>query len=578
MGGPFNRGSLITKKELIKYIKSAIKQEEDLYRSMYLYTQDVVGKKIKGYLGPRDIDNIVLDIDKEDNSDELTLENARIVVEKLIEERVPFIPHFSGTGYHIHLPKKAIELEQSPDLPFILRTTIKSIFPDIDSSIFMRTGIYRVTHTINKKSGLYKIPLKTEEIMEEDSNYILAMAKEPRFDYVPSYDSHSKGTLKKYIKKNPPRIETLTKYPEPVNIVTCVQRMIRKGPEKGKRHKTVLRIASHFARHGIPSEITKVSILHWNNNSLNNEEITRIIEQTYRGGYRYSCKDSVMSEHCSSRCIYFKRKDYMIEAYTAEELQKQFTDRMTTDFTGRSINIAKLLGHSNLDCEIYPGELVTIFGPTGANKTSLAQNIILGYNTSNDKIDEESQVSTLYLSLELSGWYMHSRNLQIVSDKTKRYVRDNYNRVYEDNKHLVSHVVIQTISPTLEQIREKVREMRPKCVVVDYIDLIDTPYKDEYGQVRYISHNLSNMAVNHDLIIIQLSQVSREYSRNQVMDLYAGKGSGAIENASRKVIGINGNAKSEAREVQVFKNSDGDLFKTKLKWTPSFRLRSNNDN
>ena len=57
------------------------------------------------------------------------------------------------------------------------------------------------------------------------------------------------------------------------------------------------------------------------------------------------------------------------------------------------------------------------------------------------------------------------------------------------------------------------------------------------------------------------------------MDLYAGKGSGAIENASRKVIGINGNAKTAERQIEVFKNSDGDLFKAKLEWTPSYRLR-----
>ena len=115
--------------------------------------------------------------------------------------------------------------------------------------------------------------------------------------------------------------------------------------------------------------------------------------------------------------------------------------------------------------------------------------------------------------------------------------------------------------------------MQPKCLVVDYIDLIDTPYKDEYGQIRYISHSLSSLAVNNDIIVIQLSQVSREYSRKQVMDLYAGKGSGAIENASRKVIGINGNAKEDTRDIEVFKNSDGDLFFTRLQWKPSFRLR-----
>ena len=68
------------------------------------------------------------------------------------------------------------------------------------------------------------------------------------------------------------------------------------------------------------------------------------------------------------------------------------------------------------------------------------------------------------------------------------------------------------------------------------------------------------MAVNNDLIVIQISQVSREYSRNEVLDLYAGKGSGAIENASRKVIGLNGQPDSSIRMVKLFKNTDGELF------------------
>ena len=81
------------------------------------------------------------------------------------------------------------------------------------------------------------------------------------------------------------------------------------------------------------------------------------------------------------------------------------------------------------------------------------------------------------------------------------------------------------------------------------------------------------MAVNNDVIIVQVSQVSRDYSRNEVLDLYAGKGSGAIENASRKVIGLNGQADSHQKEVQILKNTDGELFNTKVEWTPSFRLR-----
>ena len=125
----------------------------------------------------------------------------------------------------------------------------------------------------------------------------------------------------------------------------------------------------------------------------------------------------------------------------------------------------------------------------------------------------------------------------------------------------------------------KIKELRPALVIVDYIDLVDTPksVRGEYEQIKYVSHSLSSMAINNDLIIIQLSQVSRDYSRNEVLDLYAGKGSGAIENASRKVIGLNGQADSSLKSLEVFKNTDGELFGTKLEWQPSFRLRRVND-
>ena len=45
--------------------------------------------------------------------------------------------------------------------------------------------------------------------------------------------------------------------------------MLKVGPQEGNRNQTLMRIASHCARHGIPSEYAKAMILHWNNNSLN---------------------------------------------------------------------------------------------------------------------------------------------------------------------------------------------------------------------------------------------------------------------------------------------------------------------
>jgi predicted ATP-dependent serine protease len=170
---------------------------------------------------------------------------------------------------------------------------------------------------------------------------------------------------------------------------------------------------------------------------------------------------------------------------------------------------------------------------------------------------------------------MHRRNQQIVSGMSKDDVTANYKYVGDNYNQYLEHLNIQTVAPTPDMIQKTIRDLQPNLVVVDYIDLIEPPrgIRGEYEQVRYVSHFLSNLAVNLDIIIIQISQVAREYSRNQILDIYAGKGSGAIENASRKVIGINGKQDSTEKTVSLFKNSDGDLFDVELEWTPSFRLK-----
>ena len=307
---------------------------------------------------------------------------------------------------------------------------------------------------------------------------------------------------------------------------------------------------------------------------MDDQEIISLIESAYNGNYRYSCNDATMKDYCSSKCIYFKRKDYLVDVKSSSDLQTEFEERLETDFEGKKIPLADMLGLEQ-DTDIYPGELVTIFGPTGSSKTTLAQCIALGVDFARNQINTKWQIPCLYLSLELSGWYMHRRNLQIVSDLSKDQVNADYKGVYERHSHLLEHMVIQTVSPTLEQIQSKVRELQPALVIIDYIDLVETPFhvKGEYEQVKYVSHNLSNMAVNSDMIVIQVSQVSRDYSRNEVLDLYAGKGSGAIENASRKVIGLNGQANSHKKSLHMFKNTDGELLDCELEWRPSFRLR-----
>ena len=575
-GAPVNRGIMIKASNLVNHLS-----KEPLYRSVYLYDENAIeyvkqNNTLKNFYGIRYIDKIPVDIDRGDNTNEKTLDILRSIILELEDADIDcgsFQSYFSGSGYHLILAGSLFDFKPGIDLPYIVKQTLKKLIPHIDSSIYMRTGIYRVQHTLNKKTGLYKIPLYRDEVMNKDVDEIFKLAENNRIDFK-YHELKASGQLKDSVIVEVPDIQVYNKISEPNKIVPCVQSMLKQGAKEGARHMTAMRIISHFKRHGIPSHYAKISMLHWNDKSMNEKEVMEMVENVYNRNYKYGCHDSIMLKHCKTQCIYFDKKDYLIDIKSADEMQGELHERLTTDFSGKTINLGKSLGVDK-ESVIYPGELVTVFGPTGSNKTTFAQNIALGVDFVNNKIITDWQIPTLFLSLELSSWYMHRRHLQIVANKEKREVNDNYDSLYTKHRHELEHIMVQTISPTLDKIYEKVRELQPSLVIVDYIDLVDTPFsvRGEYEKIKHISHGLSNMAVNMDLIVMQISQVSREYSRNEVLDLYAGKGSGAIENASRKVIGLNGQSDSKTRAVRLFKNTDGELFDTEVEWTPSFRLR-----
>jgi archaellum biogenesis ATPase FlaH len=581
IGSPRNRGLLIPKEQLIDILLSDGKKQA-IYKSLYLYDEEgksyhKIKRTFKDFLGKRYINNVLIDIDKGQNTDDYTLNKTKSVLFELEElgvQKRSYQIYYSGTGYHIEISEEVFNFPQgTSDLPFIVKETMNNLFGDVDLSVYNRTSIYRCENTLNQKSNLYKIPLTNSQLSRNKAEDIKDKARnQVKLNREPIWGD---GELEDKVITEVPKVRVLQSNAEPTNIVPCVQKMYKLGPEEGSRNNTLMRIASHFFRHGIPSEAAKAALLHWNNGQLEDAVIIKKVEDTYSGGYKYGCKDVLMEKHCQPNCIHYKRKDYLVDVKSSDELQTELASRLETDFSGRVIDLAKLFGVEDKDATVYPGELVTIFGSTGANKTALAQNIVLGYNAEDDEIKKEAQIPTLFLSLELSGFVMHRRNLQIVSGTSKDEVVKNYQELYEYHKEELSHIIMQSISPTIQQIQEKIKQLQPKCVVIDYIDLVDVPYnkRGEYEKLNYISHSLSNIAVNEDIIIVQISQVSRDYSRNQIMDLYAAKGSGAIENASRKVIGITGSSETADKKMSIYKNSDGDLFEVELNWTPSFRLK-----
>lgn len=563
VGGFTNRGKFVKKGELKKEVRKYIRQRIPAYRSFYLYEKSVISPK--NYMGNYATDYIVLDID-----DHSKLKSVIEKLDVLLEDK--YIPFFSGRGFHILFHSDMFGFEPSPNLPAVVKATVKSLFPEVDASIYSKSAIYRLAHTVNQKTGLYKIPLYRNEL--DDLEYIKELAKSPRLDFNYSeYDLIGDGRLKEYIHYSTPK-ENIREAFEPIKIATCIHNIHNSGPIKGKRHQSLLVLASHFRRHGIPYEATYNALKAWlskNSEGFPEEEFKEIVSKVYNVGYTYSCNHPLLKEHCSPQCIYFRNKSYGNEILSAVEMHTALKNRVKEDFTNRTLDLDLLLDVS-AGAKAYPGELVTLFGLPGSGKTALSQNIAVGMDIHGNI---RTQLPTLYISMEMSAEMMYRRWAQIVMDMTRGEAIEYFKNI-SDGQPLqeLGNILLRVISPSLQQIEEEVKKYQARLVIIDYIELLDVNANSERGRIKAITRFLKQLALREDIIVLAISQVSRAYSRLGVLDLYAGKESSSIEADSDKVIGMWGSNAQRVKKIEFFKNRDSENLDIQfVELTDSFRFR-----
>lgn len=547
-------GKCIHKQDLHKYRLSH--QGKPLYRSTFLYKQPFEGS-VSNYMQLYDIDNIILDIDYKSSLDMMEVVESYILDIEEYLSKEQYLVFFSGTGFHIMFSAKHFAFEPSNHLPRTVKATIDSIFDGVDLSIFNTTSIYRVSHTRNQKSGLYKIPLYHEEL-SKSYDEIKELAKQPRyeFDYF-VYNPDALEDLSDLVIEKPVNLkETAKKVTEPKRIATCIHNILNATPVEGQRHPTALRVASHFRRSGVPSWVTIETLKEWlkQEPDKTEEEIRRIVDNTYNKGYQYSCKDAILARHCSPNCIYYNTNNYQQGVFTMNEIHLMSRQRMETDFSGVTLNLDELL-HTQVDDRCYPGELITLFGLTGSGKTALAMQIADGKDIYGNTI--QNLLPTLYISMEMSNLMMYRRFVQQVKGVNKHRAMEIIGNRAEPVEGL-AHIMMRYISPNLNTIKKEINEYQPQLVIVDHLELLQSRKDSSRNKISEITQTLKQIALENDIIVLQLSQTSRGYARENRLDLYAGKESGTIEHDSDKVIGLWGNAESHAKKVQFFKNRDAE--------------------
>ena len=491
----------------------------ELYRSIYNYGEEIKeyiqrNNSIAGFDGIVNIDTVFVDIDGETEIAYMKLQQVLAKLESLNVPERSYQVYFSGRGFHIHLHPSLFNIQPSKEAHKELKRIIGYYFSEADL-IYDKIRLIRVNGSLNKKTGLYKIPLTHDEIKELTPEDIQDLAKEPRWDTRMKLKSAPHIFV---IKEKIENKETFDPVKISRNKYNCIHNILGSEPPVGERHNHLLRLASHFHRHGYSQEVTRNICSGWVNDPKKESDINKVIKDVYQWDSYYSCKDSLLQRYCDKNCIFYEGTE---EVFSIKEMYTSYIDRIKK--TSEVLRLGKILNTFQA-YNIYAGELVSLLGATGMGKSLFMQNIVA-----------RTKLPTLIFSLEMPPYQMYRRFVQILTGKAKNELTE---EDFKRTNSALSHIYLTPKAVYPNEISKMVESYKPKILVIDHYLLMKSQHRDEYARVSELTAELKQLALKENLIIIGVSQVARD-SAKEGLTVHSGKGSGSIENDSDKVLGFN---------------------------------------
>jgi Primase C terminal 1 (PriCT-1) len=319
------------KVESIEWVLSNIppNNPRECYHSLYRFDNSVKdhlkqhGKMSHVDQLPVDIPYVPFDIDSKNLDD--ALNDCRFLIDYL-EQTWEISPknlrvYFSGSkGFHLYVPKQLFGWQPSPQLPLIIRGIAKKLIDEnieTDMSIYNHNRLWRIENTINRKKGLYKIPIRMsefqhnltiEEIEEKAKNPVVddfsidPTELEPMSELMAMYE-RERGNLRKK-----PAFKHSDDAPS-VNL-PCIRKLLE-GVGKGNRNEVAYRLASYYRKEAISQAATLIELSQWNSKnspSMNDEELERTVSSAYSSKSKYGCNDPILSKYCDDSCPVKKKR------------------------------------------------------------------------------------------------------------------------------------------------------------------------------------------------------------------------------------------------------------------------------
>lgn len=540
----------------------------DVYKTYFRYPQTFVdhvrkNKSVSNYKGFAYADYFPIDIDVKGDLQE-ALDKLRDLVTTLevrhdvnVNELWYF---FSGSkGFHLYIPSVMFGAVPSTDIAVYYKRFAQDLLKPMglayDSTIYDIVRLWRVPNTINSKSGLYKVQLSPAEIWL-DMDEITELAKAPRkIDYVAN--SIANDSLTAIYKSVQERVivggETIAGYGIPKYEKPCIYKMMQ-GVGDGNRDNVCFRLAGHWRKKGLSSDITESMMQTWNRKNqppMSEREIADKVRSAYRDSARvdFGCNDDIMLQFCSDQC-YLKTKETKEtptaqDVLTFEELTQAYRQFLVESKLSKIHLPIPRLGDSMRG--ISPGESLYMIARAGVGKTAGLINLFQWVARANKEpflfFSMEQPAPQVFermaqISTGLSGFEIESM-MKSGGDKAAWIVE-------QTRKSFSSVYVIERAGLTVDDVADIIRTAeterigkKVRLIGLDYMGLLTGKGKDLYQQVSAQARELQRMMKDTKTAGIVLAQINRtggDGKEEVTMDMI--RDSGAVEEVATFIVGL----------------------------------------
>jgi KaiC/GvpD/RAD55 family RecA-like ATPase len=580
-----SRGEVIPLSEVHNRL---INKDTDYYTNLFWGDEDLLkyfnenDRSISGFHGRVLTDRLIFDFDSEKDIN-LARNDARTVINRIgkftgnknVSEYLNI--YFSGNkGFHVEV------LTSEEFTPEEAKSICESLAKDcetFDPVIYSFVRAFRLPNTKHNKSGLYKIAITAQQLVNLTVEQIKELAINPSQE-TPKISAVIGPTFKSLVVKKSNffkpvivqagvnqegirGLENIDFSKCPKHIPRCFYALLKGVMMPGERSRIFFKLAAFLRNEGMTKDVAYNTLkgvarenarLYPDAKPIDKEEIwNQHIASVFNsaewkqipGASGTKNDNELIKKYCDAiksdcKCtIHGKHSGGLIKIEEVSNSFQEFAENFDANIV--------LTGLSDLDehMQIVGGTTTLLVGAAGSGKTTAALNIM--------ELANQNNQYTIFFSMDMHKHLVYQKLGVKCTGYTQKQIKEFYkNRDAVKIKQIREAIARKydktifdfTATASIDELRDKVyaaEEMvgqKIKLVVVDYASRLSGPYSDRFANAGYNAIRSTEVASDTGAAWIFLSQISRQTGDGStpIRTKRAAKESGDWEETASNVI------------------------------------------